>query len=163
MPPSVLRRWTAIAAMCENRGIGYRGHLPWKIPEEYNFFLSAIAGSFTLMGRKTWEEIGQKPLPRTAGVILLSTSLHPTPALPHVYPSMDQAVEAFAQEQVAVCGGTNIYQHALPHCSRLLLSFVEGTYPADTYFPAYEHLFEPKTTLIKHPKFTTVEFQRKDC
>ena len=58
-----------IAAASENHVIGYKGQLPWHIPEDLRFFHRTTKGKALIMGRKTFESLG-KPLPHRLNVVV---------------------------------------------------------------------------------------------
>ena len=65
-----------ICAMCNQRGIGKDGELPWKIKEDLNFFSKLTKGNknnAVIMGKKTWISL-KKYLPDRDNLIL-STSI----------------------------------------------------------------------------------------
>ena len=54
---------TIILAADSDWAIGRDGGLLAHIPEDMKFFRETTANSTVVMGRKTWESIGAKPLP----------------------------------------------------------------------------------------------------
>ena len=62
-----------IVAMGSNRVIGKEGKMPWHIPEELQSFKTITTGSNVIMGRKTFESLGNKPLPKRENLIISST------------------------------------------------------------------------------------------
>ena len=70
----------AIAAVAANRVIGLAGDIPWSIPEDWKRFKAVTMGSNLIMGRVTFEAIGD-PLPgRTSIVITRNPPPGATPA-----------------------------------------------------------------------------------
>ena len=63
-----------IAAMSQNEVIGNKNSLPWHIPEELKFFKETTLGKPIIMGRKTFDSLGKKPLPKRKNIILSSSS-----------------------------------------------------------------------------------------
>ena len=59
----------AIAAMSLNRVIGAGGKIPWHLPEDFRWFKKTTMGNVVMMGRKTFEGLGQ-PLPNRKNIIL---------------------------------------------------------------------------------------------
>ena len=58
--------YTGVVAMASGRGIGYRGALPWRLPDDLKTFKRITTGHPVLMGRKTYESIGSRsPTGRT--------------------------------------------------------------------------------------------------
>ena len=151
--------WVAIAAMAENRAIGIDGHLPWRIREEFQHFKDTTKGHILLMGRRTWEELGQEPLPgREAWVV--SRSLGPADNAV-VIPSVEAALALpTGGRTVFVSGGSGIYAAGMPYCSEVLLSIIPGHYEADTFFPPFEDGFPVVEVVREHPQFTVRRYRR---
>ena len=59
-----------IAAMAENRVIGKNNAMPWSIKEEMAHFTKLTKGWPCIMGRKTWESLGKKPLSGRLNVVV---------------------------------------------------------------------------------------------
>ena len=60
---------SVIAAMSENRVIGRDGALPWHLPTDLARFKSITIGHSVIMGRKTFESVGQ-PLPKRRTIVI---------------------------------------------------------------------------------------------
>ncbi len=116
-------RLSIIAAMSANRVIGSNNDLPWRLPADWKHFKSLTMGHHLIMGRKTFESIGQ-PLPgRTTVVITHQTGFAPTGVL--VAHSIDQALQMVVEDdEVFVAGGAQIYQQMLPQADRLYLTSI---------------------------------------
>lgn len=140
MPEIVL-----ISALAEeNRVIGRDDDLPWHIPEDMRRFKRITTGHAVLMGRRTRESVEARlggPLPDRRNVVLTSRrELLEDPEV-EAYPSVEEALEALADEEVVfVTGGETVYRQLLPRADRLELTLVEGEWEGDTFFPAWEHL-----------------------
>jgi len=141
----------AIAAMSENRVIGNQGKIPWQLPEDFRWFKHKTLGGTLVMGRKTFEGIGE-PLPGRKTVILSRT--------PRAFPgttSYDD-VEVFraneaTSPQIWICGGAEIYRQLLPSCSVLYLTQVKRTVPGDAFFPPFENEFKLDQTIHENVQF----------
>lgn len=134
-----------IAALArENRCIGHQTRLPWHVPEDMRRFKRLTLGFPMIMGRVTCEglirDFGQ-PLPGRRTLALTrspDTLIHPEI---ECCVSMEAALERVkAVEKVFIAGGAKIYEEALGLADRLELTLIDGAYPGDTFFPAYEHL-----------------------
>src|SRR5271155_5700800 len=66
----------AIAAMSENRVIGDRGKIPWRLPDDFRWFKHKTMGGTLIMGRKTFDSIG-KSLPGRETVVLSRSTAAP--------------------------------------------------------------------------------------
>src|ERR1700677_510230 len=64
----------AIAAMSLNRVIGCGNTIPWHLPEDFKWFKRATMGSAVIMGRRTFESLGNRALPGRVNFVL---SRHP--------------------------------------------------------------------------------------
>lgn len=127
---------SAIAAMDENRTIGYKNRLPWHLPADLKHFKMLTSHHPILMGRKTFESIG-KPLPNRTNIILTRDNQYHAPDC-IVVTALDQALEAAQQTQtdeIFIIGGAEIYQQLLPHIQRLYLTIVHHSFTGDAFFP----------------------------
>jgi dihydrofolate reductase len=57
-----------IVAVGKNLVIGKDGVIPWKLPEDMNYFVKITTGCPVVMGRKTFESIG-RPLKNRTNII----------------------------------------------------------------------------------------------
>jgi dihydrofolate reductase len=125
-----------IAAVARNRGIGYKGELPWRLPDDMRRFKQITTGHAVLMGRKTFEALG-RPLPNRRNVVLAHREL---PGV-ETYSTIETALAALANEQrVFVIGGGEIYAQLLDSADELFLTHVHRDVTADAFFPPFEHL-----------------------
>jgi dihydrofolate reductase len=132
-----------IAALQKDRGIGYQGKLPWRIPEDLKHFKELTTGHPIIMGRKTYESIG-KPLPGRTNIVVSTQPReygHDIISATSIESALEAAKQAEGSDEIFVIGGSSIYQAALPFADTLYLTLVEATEPVDTYFPAYEKEF----------------------
>lgn len=128
-------RIALIAAMSENGVIGNNNALPWHLPEELKYFREKTRGKPVVMGRKTFESMGSKPLPNRLNIIL-THALNVTVPECIVVHSTEEALKAAGNsEEIMIIGGAKIYEAFLPVASRLYLTIVHQNYVGDTYFP----------------------------
>jgi dihydrofolate reductase len=127
---------TSIAAMGTNRALGKDNQLLWHLPADLKHFKELTKGHTIIMGRKTWESLGGKPLPhRTHIVITRQLNYQAEGAL--VVSSLEAALElARHDDQPFVVGGAEIYAQAMAHVDRIELTVVHLAPEADAYFPA---------------------------
>ncbi|MCK4704524.1 MAG: type 3 dihydrofolate reductase [Gammaproteobacteria bacterium] len=126
-----------IAAMDKNRLIGKDNNLPWHLPADLMHFKTVTMDKPILMGRKTYDSIG-RPLPgRTNIVLTRSADVQIKGVI--VVNSLDEAISAVADvEELMVIGGSSIYELLLPKAQRLYLSFVDGDFEGDAWFPKFD-------------------------
>src|SRR5436853_5074883 len=102
--------------MSLNRVIGSQNRIPWHLPEDFKWFKKMTTGQIVVMGRKTFESIG-KPLPNRT-TIVLSHSEFSYPGVQTIS-DLGQLDLADDRREVFICGGSQVYEHALPLCSDL--------------------------------------------
>ncbi|WP_300533198.1 dihydrofolate reductase [uncultured Mameliella sp.] len=126
---------TLIAAHDRNRAIGKDGDIPWHLPEDLAMFKRETLGGALIMGRRTWESLPFKPLPKRLNIVVSrDPSLHE-----HVVGSVEEGI-ALAQSlgyfRVYGIGGQKIYEAMLPLAHRLLITEVDlEVEGADAWFP----------------------------
>ena len=126
-----------VAAMDENRGIGWKNQLPWHLPKEYALFKSITKGHYIIMGSRTFESLG-KPLAQRTHIIISRKYDYPLPegcVLAHSLEEGLQFAQEQSQEETFVIGGAQVYAAALPLADHLYLSFIHAIIKADAYFP----------------------------
>ncbi len=129
-----------VAAVAENGAIGRGGALPWRLPTDQQHFKQLTQGHCVLMGRKTFDSIGRRPLPgRTNIVITRDTSF----GVEGVAVARDlEAALTLAREggetEAFVVGGAELYALALPQAGCLHLTVVHAELAADVFFPSYD-------------------------
>lgn len=127
---------TLIVAVADDGTIGDGGKLPWHIPEDLRFFKAQTTGHAIIMGRKTWDSIG-RPLPKRTSVVLTrNRSFRAEGAI--VATTFEQALAEARRvdDSPFVIGGAAVYDAALPHATRILLTEVHQSPAGDVRFPA---------------------------
>ncbi|MGD2185200.1 MAG: dihydrofolate reductase [Desulfobacterales bacterium] len=128
-------RISLIAAMAKNRVIGRQGEIPWKIPGEQKLFKKITFGHTVIMGRKTYESLGQ-PLPgRTNIIVTRQTDYRADGCL--VVHDLSSAIECCpeVEDEAFICGGGQLYHEALALADRIYLTVIPREIPGDTFFP----------------------------
>ncbi|MGF0538532.1 dihydrofolate reductase [Agrobacterium sp. ES01] len=133
-----------VVAVSENGVIGREGDMPWKLSTDLKRFKALTLGKPMIMGRKTFESIGSRPLPGRPHIIITrSTDFHPEGV--DVVHSLQAAIEratALAAEdgvdEVVIAGGGEIYRQAMPLADVLHVTHVEARIDGDTHFPTID-------------------------
>ncbi|MFL6196323.1 MAG: dihydrofolate reductase [Thermoanaerobaculia bacterium] len=135
---------TLIAAMGRNRAIGVDNRLPWHISEDLRRFRRLTTGHVLILGRKTFESIGSRPLIGRTLVVVSRGGIETQKGVEHAG-SVEEALakaariaEAGGCDEVFVAGGAEIYRQTLPVADRLHLTIIEEDFPGDAYFPEYD-------------------------
>lgn len=141
IPPVTRVTVSAIAAVSENGIIGNGTAMPWHIPEDLKFFRERTQGHAVLMGRKTFESLGSKPLPGRLNIVITRQADFKAPPGVWVVPSIEQAIQLAKGEtdkwgnEIFVVGGGEIYKQALPLTDRVYLTRVHREAEGVTPFP----------------------------
>ena len=61
-----------VVAAAKNGVIGKDGDLPWRLPDDLKHFKRLTRGLPMIMGRKTWDSIGRKPLKGRPPIVVSS-------------------------------------------------------------------------------------------
>lgn len=127
-----------IAAVAENRALGYKNKLLYWLPNDMKRFRLLTTGNTIIMGRHTFESLPKGALPNRRNIVL-SRSCDFFPGC-DTYKSMEEALQHIApSEDVYIIGGAEVYKQAIAFADRLLLTEVKDTpAKADAFFPPYD-------------------------
>lgn len=132
---------THVTAMSQNHVIGTQNKLPWNIPEDLKFFRDTTKGHIMIMGRKTFDSIGAKPLPQRFHIVITRQDLQSSHPLVRYVKTLEEALEVArpltAQwgEEVFIVGGGEIYKQSLPFTDKIYLTVIHQDFAGDTYYP----------------------------
>ena len=142
-----------IAAVDQNFAIGNSGNLLFKIPEDLKLFKRLTIGHIVLMGRKTFESLGCKPLPDRVNIVISKTKKYDDGVI--TFERLTAAVEyskhSFPDKDLYVVGGGRVYEESLKYADEVILTGYDRSYEdADTYFPTVpETEFREEKTLLE--------------
>lgn len=127
-----------VVAASDNHAIGKDNQLLWHLPKDMRFFKNTTWALPILMGRKTFESLGNKVLPGRMNIIITRQANKEYEGA-KVVTSLEQAIELAKQndyKELMVIGGGEIYQMAIPLADTIYLTRVHTSIDGDTYFPA---------------------------
>lgn len=150
-----------IAALTGNRVIGNNNTMPWHVSEESRQFQRFTTGNTLIMGRKTFESLDNRPLPRRKTVVV-SRTLSDTKGI-DVCKTLVDAVEKARSygKKIFIMGGSDVYCQALPLADKMYLSYIKKDYAGDAYFPEFDESEWEITKEEDHPEFVFVVYKRK--
>lgn len=124
-----------IAATAENNVIGFNNKLIWHISEDLKRFKRITAGHTVIMGRKTYESLPFKPLPKRLNIVISrKKKLKLKGAV--VVSSPEEALKICKEdEEVFICGGATIYKHFIKSADKMYLTKIYHNFEGDTFFP----------------------------
>ena len=131
-------RVSLIWAMTDDRVIGIKNSLPWKLPADMKWFRQNTLGKPIIMGRKTFESFGAKPLPHRLNIIVSKDSTYLARDAV-VVDSIDAALQAAGDaDEVMIIGGASLYEQTLPLAGRLYMTVVHAEVQGDAWFPEFD-------------------------
>jgi len=132
-----------MVACAENRVMGRKNRLPWRIPEDLRLFHEETAGKTIILGRicyETWpraREDGRRLIVITSNPSLERDGVRVARSVPEAL----EIAEAMPGE-IYVNGGERIFEEVLglERPMRLRLTLVHAEVPGDRFFPEWRHL-----------------------
>ena len=126
-----------VAALDRRQAIGRGNALPWHLPDDLKRFKALTLGKPVLMGGNTARAIG-RVLPGRRNLVLTRAPQSPVQGM-QVVRSLDEAVDAAAEDDLMVIGGGEVYALALPRATGLHLTLVDTVVEdADAFFPPFD-------------------------
>lgn len=150
-----------IVAYDEDLAIGYKGWMPWDLPEDLKHFRETTEGSNLLMGSTTFNGL-KKPLKNRDHYVVSSEKVEKQANVFWV-----EDLEAFidkhknSKKEIFVCGGASIYKQLLPYSKEMIISKVKGKHKADTYFVEFDKKNFKQELLKSHKDFDVYKYTRR--
>jgi dihydrofolate reductase len=149
-----------IAAMADDRAIGIENRLPWKLPADMKWFRLHTLGKPIIMGRKTFESFGGRPLPERTNIVITGDESYQAEGALVVH-SIEAALAAAGEvEEVMIIGGESFYKQMLPRAERFYLTRVHGSFEADAWFPEFD---EGQWRELEHTEYPADEKNPYAC
>lgn len=157
-------RISIIAAIGQNRELGKKNKLIWRISDDLKRVKELTMGHPIILGWNTYQSIGH-PLPGRTNMVISWTPTDIEGCV--VVSSLEEALaEAKKIEsiEVFIFGGASIYAESIGIADRLYLTRIEATdADADAHFPHYNH-FSNVISKEKHleyePPYTYLVLER---
>lgn len=158
-----------IAARTQNNVIGKDGTMPWHLPEDLKFFKKTTLGSPMIMGRKTRESFGARPLPNRPHLVVSRNQDYQAEGT-DVFASIDDAIKYaqnhFPDKDIFIVGGGEIYQQTLALADELILSEIQADIEGDRFFPEFDvsnyDIQKGKAYEETNPPFIVTHYYKKN-
>jgi len=159
-----------IAAIGKNHELGKDNRLLWHIPEDLKRFKNLTLNQIVVMGRKTFESLPIKPLPKRINVVITKDkNFFYNQVL--VYNDFSQAIKDlkekvknnifFKNKKIFIIGGESVYKQAIDIVDELYLTIVNKDFPeADCFFPDYQKKFQTVDKKTKNLQDYQITFLR---
>ncbi|MDH5359110.1 MAG: type 3 dihydrofolate reductase [Gammaproteobacteria bacterium] len=127
-----------IWAMADDRVIGIENRLPWKLPADMKWFRQHTLGKPIIMGRKTFESFGGKPLPQRTNIVITKDEGYQADGIVVVH-SIEDALKAAGEvEEVMIIGGMSFYLQMLSRADKLYMTLIHERFAGDAWFPEFD-------------------------
>ena len=142
-----------VVAMDKKGLIGADNGLPWRLPDDMQWFVRQTMGKPIIMGRKTYESIPAKfrPLKGRHNIVLTRDRSYEAPGATVVHTVEEALAAAGDVEEIIIGGGANLYAQLLPQTNRIYLTLIEAELDGDAYFPEIEWSTWRETFRQQHP------------
>ncbi|MEA2491027.1 MAG: dihydrofolate reductase [Acidobacteriota bacterium] len=138
-------RISFIAALAANGAMGRDNDLPWKrLSTDLKRFKSLTMGHHLVLGRRTWESIGSKPLPGRIHIVVTRQPDY-TATGAAVVGTLEEALDIARQagdDECFIGGGAELFTTALHRADRMYLTRVHADLEGDTFFPEFDDVSE---------------------
>ncbi len=143
---------TIIAAISENHALGKDNQLLWHLPDDFKRFKKVTSGHHVMMGRKTFESIGKKALPKRTNIIITRQKSYDASCIV-LADSLQTALRiAQTDKNPYILGGGSIYKEAMQYADKLDITLVHHDFEADTFFPEIDPQIWKEVSREFHPK-----------
>jgi dihydrofolate reductase len=158
-----------IAAVAHNGAIGKNNDLLWQDSRDQKHFRATTLGCPVIMGRRTWDSLPERfrPLPGRRNIVVTRNSLWQAPGA-DVAHSLQGALALVTDAAKAfVMGGGQLYAEAMGLVEEMVLTEVDASFDADTFFPQWDRTAFEEAERITHaattesPGFAFVTYKRK--
>ena len=131
-----------IVAYDRNRVIGRGLEIPWRKPEDVAFFKRMTLGHAIIMGRKNFDSLPVKPLPKRPNIVVTRQRDLAIAGVDVVH-SLDEAIglaRTKGEQPPYVIGGAAIYGEALARglITRMYVTEIHEAHDGDVFFPAWD-------------------------
>ena len=127
--------YSIVVAYDDKRGIAKDGKIPWALPEDLKWFKRLTLNATVIMGRKTWDSLPVKPLPKRMNFVISKSGIHLMGEIPPW---------ELREDNVYIIGGAQIYKHYLDRdmIKTVFGTEVKGDFGCDLHFPLLNGFYE---------------------
>lgn len=152
-----------VVAVSENGVIGRDNRLPWHFSSDLKNFKQLTVGQTVMMGRRTFESIGSKPLPGRENFILTHLPREGGGPL-KFFGSVDEALSQVKTAKAFIIGGARLFRETLERIDGIYLTRIHQEYDGDAYYPKIPERFveKEKRTLQENPKIEFIYLENTE-
>lgn len=121
-----------ISGVSQNGIIGKDGGIPWNYKDDMKHFKKMTTGHFVIMGRKTFESMGNKQLPKRNNIIVSSKCILSSDSnFEYVQINVGTLSDALyaassdvENKDIWLIGGTSIYEEGMKYAEEIHLTLI---------------------------------------
>jgi len=155
-----------IVAVATNGVIGKaNGDLPWQVKEDFQHFKKTTIGFPIVMGRKSFEALGQPLKGRENIVVTHNKNLKYDFENVNIFYSLDSAIEfarSLNKEKIFITGGGEIYKQAIKFVDEMIVSHMKFEAEGEVSFPEFDVNDWEIISRDDREKFEIVTYKRKN-
>lgn len=141
---------TIIAAIGNNKELGLNNKLLWNIPEDMQFFKENTIYKPIVMGINTLNSL-PKLLPNRKHIVLTHQDIKDNPDIV-VCHSLKELLDyiKYLDQEVMIIGGAKVYSETIDYANKMLLTEINSSAKADTFFPQFNKEEWDREVLSEH-------------
>lgn len=126
-----------IVAISANYGIGLNNKLLFSSKEDMKFFKEKTINNIVIMGRKTFESIGGKPLPKRFNIVITKQFSEYELYCNSVEEAITLSKKLHPEKEIFIIGGGQIYNYCLENnlVDKIYCNKFFEEKESDTFFP----------------------------
>jgi dihydrofolate reductase len=130
-----------VVAASTNNAIGRNNQLLWHLPNDLKFFKNVTWAMPVLMGKRTFQALGYKPLNGRINLVLTTDKRYKKEGAVIIHKLKD--ADFFAREhdykELMILGGANVYGQTINDADKIYITRVHHVFEdADAFFPAID-------------------------
>ena len=145
-----MTRVSLIAIVDQQNGLGKDNQLLCHLPADLAHFKALTLGKPIIMGRKTFESLGNKTLPGRTNIIITRNADWSFEGA-RTASSIEEAIqiaESLGYKELFIAGGGDIYRQAMNMANIIYITRIHATIEGDTFFPEFsEKEWQKKKTV----------------
>ncbi|MGX0330098.1 dihydrofolate reductase [Staphylococcus cohnii] len=122
-----------LVAHDQQRVIGVNNQLPWHLPNDLKHVKKLSTGNTLVMGRATFDSIGN-PLPNRKNVVLTRNTSFAHDGVEVIH-SIDEIYNLSGH--VFIFGGQTLFEAMIDKVDDMYITVIEDKFNGDTFFPPY--------------------------
>ncbi len=139
-----------VVAKAKNNIIGKDNKVIWDLPEDMKHFKELTDGHTIIMGRKTFDSLGEV-LPNREHIIFSNNPdlkiNNENVKVVHSLLEIQELIEE--KDEVFVIGGSMIYNFLMPYVKKMYITEINEEFDGDTFFPKINTDIWKETKRIK--------------